>query len=180
MRYLAGGVALLLMAAGLSSAQSLGEIARQQRQKSAGAAAVPVFTNANLPKSGGISVFGPPASSAAPAQANAAAPTDAAALLARQADQEKIWRNRFAEARQQLQSDRAKLDVTQREQNLAQMQYYSDPNEALRQQYSQSDLQKRGVEIDLLQKQIAADEKKLSDLTDELRREGLPPGWARE
>ena len=183
MRSLHRCLGFLLLAASLLPAQSLGNLARQQRKQEQQRGLQPpphVYTNADLPTSGGISVFGPPAPPpAAHAAAPAAAP-DAASLLAKQADQEKIWRRRFADARQQLALDRARLDVLRRERNLAQMQYYSDPNVALREQYSQADLKKKQQQIDLLQKQIEADQKKLNDLSDELRREGLPPGWARE
>lgn len=176
----------LLLAASVLAAQSLGDMARQQRrehqaQQRQGNPPPHVYTNADLPKSGGISVFGPPAPAAsAKAAAAPQSSADVASLLAKQADQEKIWRQRFADARRQLSLDRARLDVLQRERNFAQMQYYSDPNVALREQYNQADLKKKQQQIDLLQKQIEADQKKLSDLTDQLRREGLPPGWARE
>lgn len=182
MRSLMRCLGLLLLAASLLPAQALGTLAQQQRRQEQQQGSQPpphVYTNADLPKSGGISVFGPPAPPPSAAHAAAAAP-DAATLLAKQADQEKIWRRRFADARQQLAMDREHLDVLQRERNLDQMQYYSDPNVALREQYSQADLKKKQQQVALLQKQIEADQKKLNDLSDELRREGLPPGWARE
>lgn len=183
MRSLNRCLGFLLVAASLLPAQSLGTLARQQRrnERQSGQRLPPhVYTNADLPTTGGISVFGPPAAPPATQGVAPAAAPDAAALLARQADQEKIWRRRFADARQRLTLDRARLDVLQRERNLAQVQYYSDPNVALREQHSQADLKKRQQQIDLSQKQVEADQKKLNDLNDELRRQGLPPGWARE
>lgn len=177
MRTMGWAMAFVLLAASASSAQSLAEMARQQRQRAARAGTAPVYTNSDLPRSGGISVIGP--AGTGKASAPAVAPADAASVLARQADQEAMWRGRFAHARQQLASDRARLEVSQREYNLARMQYYSNPNVALQQQYTQSDLKKRGDEMELLRQKIAADEKALSDLSDQLRRQGLPPGWGR-
>jgi len=73
----------------------------------------------------------------------------------------------------------------QREYNLKQQQYYSDPNTAMRQQYNNyaggrgpelNDLNKK---IDEKKQQIEQDKQAISDLEDQLRKEGLPPGWSR-
>src|SRR5262249_27218612 len=96
-----------------------------------------------------------------------------------QADLEKEYRDKFAKAREDQSLEERRLDVMQRELNLAQIQYYQDPNVALQQGYSRDDINKR---TDDIEKQKAAVEKAkqaVTDLEEELRTKGLPAGWAR-
>lgn len=154
---------------------SLGELARELRaERRHLAPQPPVFTNRTIPPQGHVSTPGTPET--------APTGTTAAAASAEGADtgatNETAWRKKFADARQQLTLDQQQLDVTQRELNLAQQQYYSNPNQALMQQYSRSDLTQKTQQVDALKAKVAADQKALSDLEDQLRQAGLPPGWA--
>lgn len=117
-----------------------------------------------------------------------AAPTDAAAASADQpkpaakgqAKDEAYWRRRFADARRKLADDSKELDVLQREYNVKQLQYYSNPDVALREQYSREDLNQSLAAIDAKKQDIDNDKKALDDLQDELRTSGGEPGWATE
>ncbi|PYU12524.1 MAG: hypothetical protein DMG29_13980, partial [Acidobacteria bacterium] len=71
-------------------------------------------------------------------------------------------------------------DILQREFNLMQQQYYSDPNKALREQYDRSDLNNHLKAINDKKQEVARLKQALSDLEDELRRAGGDPGWGRE
>ncbi|HZT73817.1 MAG TPA: hypothetical protein VE996_09220 [Terriglobales bacterium] len=165
----------------VTASDSLGELAREERAaRGRAAAAVHEYTNGNIPQQGAISVPGQ-AAAAAPSSGSEAATATAAPAAPAASDDAQLeaqWRKKFADARQQLQLDQQELDVNQREFNLAQQQYYSDPNKALQQQYSRSDLDQKAQQINALKAKVAADQKAISDLTDQLRQAGLPPSWA--
>ena len=58
------------------------------------------------------------------------------------------------------------------------MQAYSDPNQAMREQFQRTEINKRTAEIEQQKQVVAAAKKALADLEEELRKKGLPPGWA--
>jgi len=93
---------------------------------------------------------------------------------------EAAWRGRFAEARKTLAEDSKELDVLQREFNLKQQQFYSDPNVALREQNSRKDLDDTQAQIDAKKADVAKDQQAISDLQDALRKSGGDPGWGTE
>jgi ABC-type Fe3+-citrate transport system substrate-binding protein len=72
----------------------------------------------------------------------------------------------------------------ERELSLKRTQYYSDPNTAMREQYQYpggrggeiNDIVKK---IDEKKQKIEQDKQAISDLEDQLRKEGLPSGWSR-
>jgi hypothetical protein len=140
-------------------------------------------TQENLPQ-GATSPLG--AQAAAQAGAAAQSGKSASADDARkQAELEAKWRQKFAEAHKKLDDDQKDLDLMQREYNLKRQQYYSDPNTAMKEQYNNygggrgpelNDLQKR---IEDTKQKIEQDKQAIADLEDQLRREGLPPGWSR-
>ena len=70
------------------------------------------------------------------------------------------------------------LDVDQRDYNLKQQQYYSDPNTAMKEQYNRQDLNDLKKVIDDKTAAVAQDKQDISDLQDELRKAGGDPGWA--
>ncbi len=156
--------------------QSLAEAARKARAAEKAAPKAPmVFTNDNIPTaSSGVSVVGQAASSSEAAGNNASGATPAAA------GDEAAWRQKFADARHKIDQDKQDLALMQRELGELNVQYYANPTQALMQSISRSDIDKKQAAIDAKQKQVAADEQALSDLQDELRKEGGDPGWARE
>jgi hypothetical protein len=91
---------------------------------------------------------------------------------------EAYWRKTFADARKKLADDAHELDILQREYNLKQQQYYSDPNTAMREQYNRQDLTDTKVKIDEKTAAVAQDKQAISDLEDALRQAGGEPGWA--
>ncbi len=74
--------------------------------------------------------------------------------------------------------DARELDVLQREYSLKQQQYYSDPNMAMREQFSRQDLTETKTKIEDRTAVVAADKQSISDLEDQLRQAGGEPGWA--
>jgi hypothetical protein len=174
-----------------SQEPSVAEAARKARaDKKKEPAAKQVWTDDNLPKAPHEV---PPAAEGEGGGEGAAAGEKGAEKPAagatddgqKKAELEAKWRQRFADAHKKLDDDQKDLDLMQREYNLKQQQYYSDPNTALREQYNRYG-GGRGPELDALQKKleekkqdIEKDKQAISDLEDELRKAGLPPGWSR-
>jgi len=92
---------------------------------------------------------------------------------------EKYYRKRMGELQANLDLHKRELAVLQQKLNLDQPQYYDDPQKALEQEYSRSDINKATQDVDAKKQQIADDEKAIDDLHDQLRRESGDPGWLR-
>ena len=158
--------------------ESLAEAARKSREQKKESKPTKVFTNDDLPKSGGISTVGASGAAASSDQnASSASPTAAP-------KGEKEWRARFADLHKRLDQDQTALDVAQREANVDAVQFYGgDPQKGFQDQASQQpqgqDYVKKKAEIEAKQKQVADDQQALSDAEDELRKSGGDPGWAR-
>ena len=161
--------------------QELLEAARKAREaRKTAPRAKYVFTNDNIPTSptAGPSVVGtakPPASQTATAEEE----KQRAASEEDKKKEEADWRKKFSEARARLATAEKELDILQRELNLNQQQYYSDPNVALREQYTRSDINKGKAAIDAKRNEVAQMRQALVTLEDELRRAGGPPAWSR-
>jgi len=149
---------------------SVAAAARKTRdQKKDSSKAPKVFTNENIPTSGGISSIGE-SSPAAAADNNTSKATGG---------DEKTWRDRFAKLNHKLDQDKQELDVMQRELGVLDVQYYNDPVKAMQQQLTRSDINDKTAKIDAKKKEIEADQQAIDDAQDELRKAGGDPGWAR-
>jgi len=204
MRKLFLALSALLLTAGVAWAQTnvppdLVEAARKARaERAKKGTQARIFTNDSLAKLGGeISTVG-----AADASAPSAAPAAEGGAASEQAMSEagapgespgekkeecndECWRKKFSEHRGKIAAAKRELDILQREYNLARTQHYQDPNQAVREQYSNStaggrDLQRLLDAISEKGREIADLERGLSTLEDELRRAGGNPGLARE
>jgi len=92
---------------------------------------------------------------------------------------EKAWRKRFAEQRQKIFYAEQELDVLQREAQKADLQYYSDPQKAMNEQFTRNEINEKKGKIEAKKKQLADLQQQLSDMEDQLRASGGDPGWAR-
>jgi len=92
---------------------------------------------------------------------------------------EAAWRKRFQQVHDKIATAQQELDVLQRELDKGQVQYYSDPQQAMMQQHDRSDVNDKTAKIDAKKKEIEALNQQLSDMEDELRKSGGDPGWAR-
>lgn len=146
---------------------------KAKQQKSQNAKPAKVFTNDNLPSTG-VSTVGSSSSADASGDASANSPAAAAA-----GQGEKYWRDKFASLNKKLDQDQEELGIMQRELGQLNLQNYSDPNVAMQQGYSRSDIDKKTADIDAKQKQIDADKQAISDAEDDLRKSGGDPGWGR-
>jgi hypothetical protein len=144
-----------------------------------------VWTNDNIPKTPGqLSLIGPPP--AAPKEGAAEGAQTGAQAEGQQGEKkvpvknEAYWRAKFAGAREGLKKAELDLSVMQRELAKLQVEYYPDPQKALAQQYSRSDIIKKQADIDAKRAEIEQRKQAISDMQDELRRSGGDPGWANE
>jgi broad specificity polyphosphatase/5'/3'-nucleotidase SurE len=135
-----------------------------------------VFTNDNIPTA--------PDSTAKPAEPAAGGQAGISTAGSKDdADNnpkgEAYWRKRFEKQREKISNTEQELDVLQRELNKDQVQYYNDPQKAMQQQYSRSDINDKTARIEAKKKELEALKQGLSDMEDELRKAGGDPGWAR-
>jgi hypothetical protein len=175
----------LLAAPGYVCAQqnqeSVAEAARKARaeKKNAPKAKLTIDDDNLNTITGTVSVVGeapaPPANGEA--VGDKSAKREAAAEKAELKD-EAYWRERFAVANKKLSDDSRDLDISQREFNLKQQQFYTDPMASLKQEYSRQDLNDARARIDQLAATVDQDKADIGNLQDELRRAGGDPGWA--
>jgi hypothetical protein len=169
---------------------SVVDAARKARaDRKAGPQTAKVYTNDDVTNlKGGINIVGPApatpdikeAGADAGKDADKAADADATPAAAALPKDEAGWRKAFADARKKLADDAKELDILQREFNLKQEQFYTDPNASLKEEYSRDDLKKTQAQIDQKKTDVDADKQAISDLTDELRTSGGDAGWGRE
>lgn len=171
-----------------SQKDSVAEASRKAREEQKNAAKAPVvFTNDNIgatAASGTVNVVGnatpAPKSSASSSAETTVEGDQSSAASGASSNDEASWRQRFADARNKLKQDQDDLAVMQRELANLRLQYYPDPQKAMKQSVSNEDVFKKQQAIDKKQKDIQADQQALSGLEGELRKAGGDPSWARE
>ncbi|MGH9775535.1 MAG: hypothetical protein ACRD50_11375 [Candidatus Acidiferrales bacterium] len=154
---------------------SVADAARKNRtEKKASPKSAKVFDNDNIPKSpGSVSVIG------SASESHAAQNEEKAEDKSNSRD-ESYWRERFHKLYVKKRQAEEERDILQRELSQLQVQYYPDPNVALQQQYSRSDINQKLSKLDTKKREIEVLDQQIADLQDELRRAGGDPGWARE
>ena len=157
---------------------SLGDAARKARaQKKDSARPAKVFTNDDLGGlKGTISVVG----NGSGPQSAATSTADKSGDKSDAGKEEATWRAKFAAARNTLAADSKELDILQREYNLKQQQFYTDPSAALKEQHSREDLNKTQSQIDAKKQAVEKDKQTLSDLEDAMHKAGGNARWADE
>ena len=179
-RITAFGLALgLVLHAGAALAQqpSLVELARkeQERKKALKAAPGKVYSDKDLPKSQGA----PPVASAVPSEP--ATPIAAEPKPPEEKKDEKdeaYWRNRITQARESLRRSEAFADALQSRINAlsADVVNRDDPYQRAK---IADDRVKAIAELQRVQTEIEQSKKAISDVEEEARRAGVPPGWLR-
>lgn len=167
--------------------ESVAEAARKAKEKKGAQATkkpAKSYDNDNLPTSGKINVVGEAREGSATTQGaagtqSAAAGTQGAAGAATEERGEEYWRARFSEARGKVAAAEKELDVLQRELNLLSVQYYSDPQKALKEQTERTEINEHRKKIEAKQKEVADLKAAVTALEDELRAAGGNAGWSR-
>jgi hypothetical protein len=180
---------LILLAAGAlamgASAQSLGEIAREQRaKKPAPSPAAKVYTNDSISSgaSASASTESQPASSSTASSASSAtsagtsgASSSSASSAEDRAKAEQEWKQKFAEQRKTVAQLERELDVLKRENKLRAAAFYADAGTRLRDEkkYAEDDRRYK-AETEAKEQELAAAKQKFTDMQDEARKAGMP------
>jgi type IV secretory pathway VirB10-like protein len=177
-RLLIAAALVFIGLANVATAQSLGDVAKKEEQrrktvKSSGK----VYTNDQLKADPTPSVPATSAAGTTPAPA-ASAPAPAPSDDSTDKGDEKTWRKRIADARDALQRSQAFADALQSQLNALSSDFVNRVDPAQRQQIAN----KRDsvlAELDRVKKEVAAQNKAISDIQEQARRAGVPAGWVR-
>ncbi len=170
-----------------STGDPVADAARKAREQKKKDVAKPkrVYTDDDVDHlvSGSAPVSGDAGASAATEEGKAKKPgaegKDAAGKTDKPAESPEVkWRKQFKEAYANLDRAQRELDVLQREDNKAQVQYYSDPQKALAEQYTRKDINDKDAKIAAKKKEIEQLKQQISDMEEALRKSGGDPGWA--
>jgi len=159
---------------------SLAEAARRAKEeKKDNQKPKKVYTEDDIStKKSDVSVVGNPAAPADTTAPPADATTTATTAKGTQTPEQK-WRQVFAAQRAKIAQAEKELDILQREESKAGLQYYSDPTKAMKEQLTRNEINEKAAKIAAKKQQIADLNKQMEDLEDQLRKEGGDPGWAR-
>jgi hypothetical protein len=182
---LAGGVSL-------ARAQSLGDVAREsreKRQKVMQQKSVRTWNNENIPKappsSGPTAAAGmsdaPPSAPGAPAETSAEAAAPASSTPDAGADKKKsreYWQQQFKLARGKFAADEEQQRLSEDELSLLQIQQARELAPETQTQL-ESAVKAKTAEIEAKRAQTAKTRKALDELQKEFRESGAPPDWAK-
>jgi len=178
-RFAVFGVAFgLCLRAGLALAQqpSLVDLAQKEQERKKGLKAAPakVYSDKDLPKS-----------STPPAVASAVPPSPAAVAEEKPAElpkppesDEATWRNRMAQAREAQRRAEAFADALQSRINALTTDVVNRDDPYQRAKIADDRL-KALAELQRVQGEITQAKKDISDIEEEARKAGVPPGWIR-
>lgn len=200
--------ALVVLMAAAATAQSLGDVAKKEEERRKATAAGKVYTNKDLkpaPPTGGAAGAEPDKTDAEKAGDRSAADKSDKADKGEKADKadkgdkaadkaadkdkpegdkagaakdRKYWQDRIQTARLALERDSGYADAMQTRINALTTDFVNRDDPAQRSAI-EKDRQRALAELDRLKKQIVDDRKALSDIEEEARRAGVPPGWLR-
>jgi len=91
---------------------------------------------------------------------------------------EKAWRKRFAGQHQKIANVEKEIDILQRELQKAQLQYYTDPQKAMNEQNSRSEINDKTAKLEAKKKELDQLKRQLDDMETDLRKSSGDPGWA--
>lgn len=178
-----GSAALIVFCiANLSAAQSLGDRARELREKKGQPAAKRVITNEDLAKPASIADADEPASGEAkPATPDEGKPSSGAAAAPStdmpedRAKLEDEYRTRASDTKKEIAQLERELDVLQRENKLRAAAFYADAGARLRDEAAFAAEDRRyQSEIEAKQSALNQARQKYEDLKEQARKAGLP------
>ena len=180
-RRLAGAILALELTVGWVSAQSLGEVARQEeaRRKTVKPPGK-VYTNGTLKSEPTLPVASTPAQPNTP-QAGASGPSTQAPSATTHADpakDEQSWRKRIQSEREAL--DRAQTYAAALQSRISSLSAdFVNRDDPAQRNTIAADRQKALNEYERLKQEIQQHTKALADIQEEGRRAGVPSGWLR-
>jgi hypothetical protein len=184
MRLTAVFVALVLATPVFVSAQGLAGVAKKEEERrKAVKAAGKVYTNDNLKADITATPPSPPPSNASPgAPGSTQVPSvnlpGGDGKAEGEAKDEAYWRSRITAARSALERSRIFGDALQSRINALTTDIVNRADPAQRAQL-ELERQRALVELDRVKKEIADQTKAITDIEEEARKAGVPPGWLR-
>jgi hypothetical protein len=182
---------LLLLSTQLAVSQSLGEVAkREEERRKTIEKPSKVYTNENLKRDAGTSVqaagpthtAAPQSTGTTPASGASSATTPPAAAGVTQPQtqgkDEKYWKSRINEVRDQMSRHKTLVDALQSRVNALDFDRTSTDDPAKRAQIER-DRQKALAEMERLKKEMKEQDKAIAAIEEEARRANVPPGWLR-
>jgi hypothetical protein len=167
--------------AGTAAAQSLAEVARMEKARRREVkSSAPVITNKDLKPARQITSPPPPPVAAASDDPTAAQPLAPALPEDGLLDEkdEQVWRQKMADARLALERSQMYHDALQSKINALWAEFTARDDPAQRAQI-ELERQRAIAESERVEAEITARQKAISDLEEEARRAGVPPGWLR-
>jgi hypothetical protein len=180
---------LVLALAGAVSAQSLGDLAREESARRKSAPAGKVYTNADLPAAEPATVIAPatdaqtPASSASSSdkdkdKGTAASDAKAGSKSEPSKKDEAYWREKMKAAREGKARAESFAEALQSRINALSTDFANRDDPAQRNTIA-TDRQKAIDELARVKKEIADFTKTIADIQADARKEGVPAGWVR-
>ena len=179
--------AALLVCSVAASAQTLGDLAKQEEaRRKAIASPAKVYTNESLrpapqpstpaPSTGAAAATSTSTSSSTP-DASTGSP-DASTSAASGAQSEAAWKKKMTDARDALDRSKTFADALQSRINALTNDFFARDDPAQRAQIG-ADRDKALAELDRVKKEIDANTKAIADIQDDARKAGVPAGWVR-
>jgi hypothetical protein len=181
-RGLSGGLVVVFLSGTASAlfAQSLADVAKKEEERRKAVKETgKTYTNSDLkgvPPATGQSTT--PADAAKPAAVDADKDKKDAAGQKDKSKDKDYWAGRMKELRGQLERDQTYADALQSRINQLTTDFVARDDPAQRAVIAR-DKQKAIEELNRLKQTIVDEKKAISDLEDEARRAGVPPGWLR-
>jgi hypothetical protein len=190
---LAGLVAVVFAAPLFAQTPSLAEIAKKEQERRAGLKPpAKVYTNDDLKKAAGL----PPATATgaagkdqgtegaktnekkAPDAKDDSAKPDATTPPETDQRDEKYWRTRMTQAREELRRNEMFVDALQSRVNALTADFAARDDPFQRAQIA-DDRQKALAELDRVKQEIVKGQKNVADIEEDARKAGVPAGWLR-
>jgi hypothetical protein len=181
---------MALLAAGvmatpaLISAQGLASVAKKEEERRKTAKTGKVYTNGDLKADITVSTPDLPPANATPSTPDVAQvpsvnlPAGGAPAADGEVKDEKYWRSRISAARSALGRSKIFADALQSRINALSTDFVNRDDPAQRAQI-ELERQRAVAELDRVKKEIADNEKAITDIEEEARKAGVPPGWLR-
>lgn len=183
-RHVLIAIAVVALSGSLAQAQSLGDIATQEEaRRKAVTSSGKVYTNESLRPDGtqAVPAAAPVTTGAGTSDSKAADPAKTPATGAATDDpkkDEKYWRKRLADQRDQLSRAQTFVEALQSRINGLSADFAAKDDPFQRNQIS-ADRQKALAELDRVRKEITDHTKAIADIQEEGRKAGVPAAWLR-
>jgi chromosome segregation ATPase len=163
-----------------ASAQTLADIARRERARQRPGQNIIVITNGvtvtTAASTSGTAVVPAPAGNEAQTAAKPGGPGE---ITDNQGHNQKYWRDAFQKARDEVTRAEAKVQILEMKVRDLNMGVLRQSDVYNRENRLGAEITAAQAELDQARREAEQARQKITDLEDELRRSGGPPGWAR-